>query len=136
MKLKYQRYSDLLSFGKYLTSKKKKVESNLDHVSITFEDDLQVIEESLADKFSLLFYIGLLRENSHVASDYPVTTVSMQQDIYYVYPKGFLNHIVLADDQIRNKLREWIKESKSYQQLALEKMDDIYLKYNRKVTTE
>lgn len=118
-----------------MISRKKEVESKLDHVSITFEDDLQVIEESLADKFSLLFYIGLLRENSYVASDYPVTTASIQLDIGQVYQKGFLNQIVFSDDQIRNKLREWIKESKSYQQLALEKMDDIYLNYNRKVTT-
>ena len=125
------RYSDLLSFGRYMISRKKEVESNLDHVSITFEDDLQIIEESLADKFSFLFYIGQLSENSHVASDYPITTASIQPDII----KGFLDQIVFVDDQIRNKLREWIKESKSYQKLALEKMDDIYLEYGRKVAT-
>jgi hypothetical protein len=129
------RYSDLLSFGRYMISRKKEVESNLDRISITFEDDLQIIEESLADKFSFLFYIGQLRENSHLASYYPITASSIQPDIGHVYPKGFLNQIVFADDQIRNKLREWIKESKSFQQLALEKMDDIYLKYSRKVAT-
>jgi hypothetical protein len=129
------KYSDLLSFTRYMISRQKEVESNLDHVSITFEDDLQIIEESLADKFSFLFYICQLRENSHVASGYPITTASIQPDIGHVYPKGFLNQIVFADDQIRNKLREWIKESKSFQQLALEKMDDIYLKYSRKVAT-
>ena len=129
------KYSDLLSFGRYMISRKKEVESNLDHVSITFEDDLQIIEESLADKFSFLFYICQLRENSHVASDYPITTASIQPDIGQVYAKGFLNQIVFADDQIRNKLKEWIKESKSYQKLALEKIDDIYLKFSRKVAT-
>jgi hypothetical protein len=129
------RYSDLLSFCRYMISRKKEVESNLDHVSITFEDDLQIIEESLADKFSFLFYISQLRENRHVASDYPITTASIQPDIGHVYAKGFLDQIVFADDQIRNKLKEWIKESKSYQKLALEKMDDIYLKYSRKVAT-
>jgi hypothetical protein len=118
-----------------MISRKKEVESNLDHVSITFEDDLQIIEESLADKFSFSFYICQLRENSHLASDYPITTASIQPDIGQVYAKGFLNQIVFADDQIRNKLKEWIKESKSYQKLALEKMDDIYLEYGRKVAT-
>jgi hypothetical protein len=129
------KYSDLLSFGRYMISRKKEVESNLDHVSITFEDDLQIIEESLADESSFLFYICQLRENSHLASDYPITTASIQPDIGQVYAKGFLNQIVFADDQIRNKLKEWIKESKSYQKLALEKMDDIYLEYGRKVAT-
>ncbi|MGA9150635.1 MAG: hypothetical protein WBZ36_08655 [Candidatus Nitrosopolaris sp.] len=35
------RYSDLLSFSRYMISRKKEVESNLDHGSITFEDDLK-----------------------------------------------------------------------------------------------
>jgi hypothetical protein len=73
-----------------MISRKKGVESNLDHISITFEDDLQIIEDSLADKFSFLFYIGQLREDSHVASYYPITTASLHP-IRYVYPKGFLN---------------------------------------------
>jgi hypothetical protein len=55
----------------------------------------------------------------------------MQPDIGYAYPKDFLGQLVFADNQIRNKLKEWIKESKSYQKLALEKMDDIYLEYSR-----
>jgi hypothetical protein len=113
-----------------MISRKKEVESNLDHVSITFEDDLQIIEESLADKFSFSFYIGQLRETSHVASNYPITTASIHEDIR-VYPKDFLNQIVFVDDQIRSKLKEWIKESKNYQKLALEKMNDIYLEYSR-----
>jgi hypothetical protein len=103
----------------------------LAHVSLNFENDLHFIEESLADEFSFLFYIGLLRENNHVASDYPITTAFMQPDIGYAYPKDFLGQLVFADNQIRNKLKEWIKESKSYQKLALEKMDDIYLEYSR-----
>ena len=40
---------------------------------IDFEDDLQYIENTLADEFSLLFYIALLRDNDHKASDYPLT---------------------------------------------------------------
>jgi hypothetical protein len=44
---------------------------------------------------------------------------------------GILGQLVFADDQIRNKLKEWIKESTSYQKLVLEKMDDIYLEYSR-----
>jgi hypothetical protein len=33
---------------------------------------------------------------------------------------------VPADDQIHNKLNEWIKASKTYQEQALKKMDEIY----------
>ena len=68
-------------------------------------------------------------KNLHII--YPLTTALIQPDIGYVYPKDLLNQIVAADDQIRNKLREWIKESESYQKPALEKMDNIYLKYSR-----
>ena len=112
---------------------KKKLESNLTHLSLTFEDDLHFIEKLLADEFSFLFYIGLLRENDHRASYYPLTTAFIQRNIGYVYPKDLLDQIVVADDQIRNKLKEWIKESKSYQKIALEKMDDIYSKLADKV---
>ena len=50
--------------------KKQSIESNFAHVSLTFEHDLHFIEESLKDEFSFLFYIGLLRENNHLASLY------------------------------------------------------------------
>lgn len=42
------------------------------------------------------------------------------------YPKHFLDRIVAADDQIRNKLNEWINESNSYQKKALDKMYNIH----------
>ena len=38
-----------------------------------FEDDLLSIESTLADELSFLFYVGLLRENNHKASFYPLT---------------------------------------------------------------
>ena len=125
------KYTDISSFSKYLKSKKENVESNSAHLVLTFEHDLHFIEESLKDEFSFLFYIGLLRENNHLASRYPLTTTFMQPDIDIVYPKDLLNRIVVYDDEIRNKLKEWIKESKSYQKLTLEKIDDIYLEYSR-----
>ena len=68
----------------------------------------------------------MLRENNHLASRYPLTAAFMQQDIGIVYPKDRLNRIAISDDEIRNKLKGWIKESKSYQKLTLEKLDDIY----------
>jgi hypothetical protein len=74
-----------------------------------------------------LFYVGLLRENNHKASDYPLTTGFIRPSPNLVYPKDFLIQIVASDDQIRNKLREWITESTNYQKLALEKMDQICL---------
>lgn len=95
------KYTDISSFHKHMASKKKKnnVESNSAHVSLTFEDDLHFIEESLADEFTFLFYIGMLRENKHLASRYPLTTMFMQPRIGYVYPKDLLNQIAAADDQ-------------------------------------
>ena len=91
------------------------------------EDDLHLIENALADEFSFLFYVGLLRENNHKASDYPLTTGFIRPSPNLVYPKDFLIQIVASDDQIRNRLREWITESTNYQKLALEKMDQICL---------
>jgi hypothetical protein len=38
------------------------------------ENEMHVIENALADEFSFLFYIGLLRYNNHKASNYPLTT--------------------------------------------------------------
>jgi hypothetical protein len=46
------------------------------------------------------------------------------------YPKHLLNQIVASDQQIRNKLKEWITGSTSYQQLALKKMNNICSKLN------
>ncbi|HXX95921.1 MAG TPA: hypothetical protein VEL11_02225 [Candidatus Bathyarchaeia archaeon] len=124
------KYTDISSFRKYMISKKN-VEPNLAHVSLTFEHDLHFIEESLKDDFSFSFYIGLLRENNHLASRYPLTTEFMRPDIGFVYPKDLLNRIAASDDQISKRLKGWIKESKSYQKLTLEKMEDIYLQYSR-----
>jgi hypothetical protein len=42
--------------------------------------------------------------------------------------------IVNSDDDISNMLTEWIKEATSYQKLALEKMNQIYLEINNAVS--
>jgi hypothetical protein len=47
---------------------------------IDFRDELRSIESTVADEFSLLFYIGLLRENNHKASDYPLTAGFIRSD--------------------------------------------------------
>jgi hypothetical protein len=73
-----------------------------------------------------MFYIGLLRENNHVASWFPFTTKLTRPNPHFAYDKYFLDSIVAADDEIRNKLNEWIKASKTYQEQALKKMDHIY----------
>lgn len=143
------KYTDLESFAKYMKDKKRKSESNLNRVShfkniptwklnklfvnnreeenFHLEDDLHLIENALADEFSFLFYVGLLRENNHKASDYPLTTGFIRPSPNLVYPKDFLIQIVGSDDQIRNKVKEWITESTRYQKLTLERMDQIYL---------
>ena len=74
-------------------------------------DELHLIENALADEFSFLFYIGLLRYNNHKASDYPLTTGFIRPNAKSLYPIDFLMQIVNSDDDIRNKLTEWIKET-------------------------
>jgi hypothetical protein len=79
----------------------------------------------LADEFSLLFYIGLLRENNHKASDYPLTAGFITSIPNLMYPKDFLMDIIRSDVKIRKHLLEWIKEATTYQTLALDKMIQI-----------
>jgi hypothetical protein len=138
------RYADLESFAKHVISKKPKVASP--HVSRTFKDmpvwkvhklfldkkadrfefkdDLQSIESTLADEFTLLFYIGLLRENNHKASDYPLT-VGFITNPSLVHPKDFLIQIIRSNNIIRKQVLEWVKVASVYQSLALEKMNQI-----------
>jgi hypothetical protein len=65
------------------------------------------------------------RENNHVASWFPFTTELTRSSPRFAYDKYFLYSIVAADDEIRNKLNEWIKAAKTYQEEALKKMDYI-----------
>lgn len=109
-------FTTLTSFGKYMKEEKESA-----HISRTFEDDLHYIENALEDEFSFLFYVGLLRDNNHVASDYPFTADFTRPNLGYVYHKYFLDRIVAADDQIRNKLHGWIEASKTYQEQALKR---------------
>jgi hypothetical protein len=95
--------------------------------NINFEDDLAFIEKALADEFTFLFFIGLLRENNYRASDYPLTTVFITPSPKLVYPKDFLVQIVRSDDEIRKKLEEWINEAASYQKITLDKINQIRL---------
>jgi DNA-binding MarR family transcriptional regulator len=110
--------TNLTSFGEYMKEKQKSTD--------TFEDDLHHMEHALADEFSCLFYVGLLRENNHVASDFPFTTAFTRPNPGFVYDKYFLDRIVSVDDQIRNRLRKWLKASKTYQDKASKKLEDIY----------
>jgi hypothetical protein len=76
---------------------------------------------------TFLFYVGLLRENNYVASDFPFTTALTRPNPGFVYDNYFLVYrIVPVDEQIHDKLIEWIKASKTYQKQASEKMDHIY----------
>jgi len=153
------RYTSLKSFAKYMINKKGKSEPDFSsHVSlkdkdmpvwkvneqlvdnhiqydddeknINFEDDLRFIEKALADEFSFLVFIGLLRDNNHKASDYPLTTAFITPSPSLVYPKDFLMQIARSDMEIRKKLREWIDEATSYQKLALARMNEIHLELN------
>jgi hypothetical protein len=143
------RYTDLESFAKHMASKKTRPKQNIPLVSRTFKDipssmldklytnnikqedfslenELHLIENALADEFSFLFLIGLLRYNNHKASDYPLTTSFIRPNAKSIYPIDFLMQIVNSDDNIRNNMTDWIKEAVIYQKLALDKMNQIY----------
>lgn len=149
------RYTSLKSFAKYMINKKGKsepdfsshvslkdkdmpvwkvneqlVDNRVDEKNINCEDDLPFIEKALADEFSFLVFIGLLRDNNHKASDYPLTTAFITPSPSLVYPKDFLMQIVRSDMEIRKKLREWIDEATSYQKLASDRMNEIHLELN------
>jgi hypothetical protein len=98
----------------------------MEQENFSLENDLHLIENALAEEFSFLFYIGLLRDNNHKASDYPLTTGFIRPNPTSLYPTDFLMQIVNSDDDIRTKLTEWL--ATNYQKLALEKMNQIYLK--------
>lgn len=72
-----------------------------------------------------MVYIGLLRDNRHKASDYPLTTGYIIPSSNAGYPKLLLEKIVYDDSEIHDKVTEWIKEASAYQRLALEKINKI-----------
>lgn len=132
------RYSDLESFTEYMKSKRK-VNSSLLHLPPnihlkdvhgltygelyakyadnsqenlhSFMEDLTFIENVLAEEFSLLFYIGLLRENNHKTSDYPLTVGFMRPSPNLMYQKDFLMDVVRSDDEIHRRFKQWINEA-------------------------
>jgi hypothetical protein len=139
------KYADLESFAKHMISKRPKPSST--YVSLTFKGmpawkvnklfvkeqekdydfrvDVHFIESTLADEFSFLFYLGLLRDNNHKASDYPLTTGFMRPSQNLAYPKWLLMKILHNDKEIRDRLAEWIKEASTYQKQSLAKIDEI-----------
>jgi DNA-binding MarR family transcriptional regulator len=149
------RYTSLKSFAKYMINKKGKsepdfsshvslkdkdmpvwkvnqqlIDNRVDEKNINFDDDLPFIEKALADEFSFLVFIGLLRDNDYRSSDYPLTTAFITPSPRLFYPKDFLMQIIRSDVEIRKKLREWIDEATSYQKLALAQMNEIHLELN------
>jgi DNA-binding MarR family transcriptional regulator len=149
------RYTSLKSFANYMINKKGKsepdfsahvslkdkdmpvwkvneqlIDNRVDEKNINFEDDLPFIEKALADEFSFLFFIGLLRDNDYRSSDYPLTTAFINPSPSLMYPKDFLMQIIRSDVEIRKKLEEWIDEATSYQKLASDRMNEIHLELN------
>lgn len=142
------RYSSVESFIQYMMKRKKELlDSNYAHVSLEYKDmpawkvsqqmeidweekklnfldELHYIENAIAEEFSFLFFIGLLRENDSKASDYPIT-ISIPESPGLVCPKWFLQRVLHDDTEIRNKLLGWIDETLNYQKLALEKIKEI-----------
>jgi DNA-binding MarR family transcriptional regulator len=149
------RYTNLKSLAKYMINKKGKskpdfsshislkekdmpvwkvneqlIDNRVSEKNINFEDDLSFIEKALADEFSFLFFIGLLRDNNYIASDYPLTTAFITPSPNLVYPKDFLMQTVRSDGDIRKKLKEWINDATVYQKLAYDRMNKIHLELN------
>jgi DNA-binding MarR family transcriptional regulator len=149
------RYTSLKSFAKYMINKKGKsepdfsshvslkdkdmpvwkvnqqlIDNRVDEKNINFDDDLPFIEKALADEFSFLVFIGLLRDNDYRSSDYPLTTAFITPSPRLVYPKDFLMQIIRSDVEIRKKLKEWINEAAIYQKLASDKLNEIHLELN------
>ncbi|MGH9925287.1 MAG: hypothetical protein ACRD5B_07890, partial [Nitrososphaeraceae archaeon] len=115
------RYSSLESFHYYMMKRKSEIlDSNLTYVSLihkdmpawkvsqkmemnrderkfSIRDELHYIENAIAEEFSFLFYIGLLRSNKYRTSDYPLTTGSIVANYDTVYPNWFLMKIVHDD---------------------------------------
>lgn len=143
------RYSSLESFHYYMMKRRSEIlDSNLTYVSLihkdmpawevsqkmemnrderkfSIRDELHYIENAIAEEFSFLFYIGLLRSNKYRASDYPLTTGSIVANYDTVYPNWFLMKIVHDDAEIRNTVLGWINETLNLQGLALEKINHI-----------
>jgi hypothetical protein len=151
------RYSDLESFAEYMKSKRKlnstllylpnnihlkdlhgltygemyaKYADNKQENPDSFMEDLKFIENALAEEFSLLFYIGLLRENNHKASDYPLT-VGFITNPSLVNPKDSLIQIIKSNNIIQKQVLEWIREATAYQSVALKKMNQICIEIER-----
>lgn len=143
------RYSSLESFHYYMMKRRSEISDlNYAHVSLTnkhmpvgevsqkmemkqeerkfkVRDELHFIENAIAEEFSFLFYIGLLRSNTYRASDYPLTIGSIIANYDTVYPNWFLMKIVHEDAEIRNRVLGWIDETLNLQGLALEKIKQI-----------
>lgn len=111
------KYADLESFARYMKNKER---------NFHLDDDLHIIESAIADEFTFMFYVGLLRDNNHTASDYPLTTGFLRPSPNLVYPKWYLMNILRKDKDIRNRLAEWVNEALSYQKQTTEKMNEIY----------
>jgi hypothetical protein len=115
------KYTDLKSFGKYMGQSQVTITAE----DASHEEELHVIEDRLAQEFTMLFYIALIRENKHLASYYPLTAASIGSHPNLLYPKDMLMSILAQDVEIRNKMKKWITETTNYQKRLLNKMDEM-----------
>jgi len=99
------KYADLKSFGEYM--KKSHIINTVG--DINYEEELRTIENKLAEEFTMLFYIGLIRENRYIASDYPLTTAFISSHPDLLYPKAILISILARDIEIRNKMKNGLQ---------------------------
>jgi hypothetical protein len=94
-------------------------------INSMYKNELRFIENGVAEEFSLLFYIGLLRYNKHVASDYPLTSIFLRSNPYIVYSEWFLINILQKDKEIKNKVERWINETINCNKLQYDKFNEL-----------
>ena len=116
-----------LTFKNLPVWKVHKIYLNRKEDKFDFEDDLLSIESTLADELSFLFYVGLLRENNHKASFYPLTIGFIRPSPSLVYPKDFLTQIIKSDDEIRKHMLA--EESVKSCNILLSSLSRIHSKY-------
>ena len=73
---------------------------------IICQKELSAIESVLAEEFTILFFLGLLRYNKHFESLYPFTTgfIPLNPNLASI-PKDPLMKIIRKDGRIKNKVQ-------------------------------
>lgn len=98
-----------------------------------YEEELSAIENIFAEEFTSLFYIGLLRYNNYVASDYPFATGTAIPNDNSIYPVDLLKEIIHKDEKLKERIETWFMEAREYQKKTLDRMNQISQEMNMSI---